>query len=288
MEKTFSVDYSKFHYTTDCFNIEIGNKGESKTLTIDGINYKDFISKTNQPKLDELEFTIIDSISTAIITIRDSKSKKIFDDFLENSFYQIQMNEICNLIIDVRYDSFNRDSDGAELFSYLTSEPFQYYDKLEVTENYDVPKGMRWFTHYPIEQDSTGKYYWKTHPQLEIQSPKPKDFSGKVFVLTNGFTFSATSEFSSIVKSKKRGLIIGLETGGSYYGNNSGGMLRKILPYSGIIVYVPPIHYIMAVKDSGNYSRGVIPDITVTENINDLILNQDLIKETALNLIQTE
>jgi len=288
MEKNFSLDYSQFHYTTDCFNIEVGNKGVSKTLKINGINYKDFLSKTSQPKLDELEFTIIDSISTAIITIRDSKSKKVFDDFLENSFYQIQMNEISNLIIDVRYDSFNRDSDGAELFSYLTTEPFQYYDKLEVTENYDVPKGMRWFTHYPIEQDSTGKYYRKTHSQLEIQSPKPKDFSGKVFVLTNGFTFSATSEFSSKIKSTKRGQIIGLETGGSYYGNNSGGMLRKILPNSGIIVYIPPIHYIMAVKDLGNYSRGVIPDITVPENINNIILKQDLIKDTALNLIQTE
>ncbi|MFK5983074.1 MAG: hypothetical protein QM499_09180 [Flavobacteriaceae bacterium] len=38
----------------------------------------------------------------------------------------------------------------------------------------------------------------------------------------------------------------------------------------------------------GNYSRGVIPDITITENINDFILNRDLIKETTLNLILTE
>ncbi len=288
LEKNFSIDYSKFHYTTDYFKIEVSNKGESKLITIDGISYKDFKLKTNQPKLEELEFTIIDSISTVIITIRDSKSKKAFDDFLENSFYQIQKNEISNLIIDVRYDSFDRDSDGAELFSYLTSEPFQYYDKLEVTENYDVPKGMRWLTHYPIEQNSTGKYYWKIHSQLEMQLPKTNAFFGKVFVLTDGFTFSATSEFSSIVKSKKRGLIIGLETGGSYYGNNSGGMLRKVLPNSGIIVYIPPIHYILAVKDSGNYPRGVIPDITVTENSNDFILNRDLIKETTLNLIQAE
>lgn len=288
MEKNFSVDYSMFHYSSEYFKLEVGNKGESKTVTIPGINYKDFISKTSQAKLDDLEFTILDSLSTAIITIRDSQSKRIFDKFLENSFSQIQMNEISKLIIDVRYDSFNRDSDGAELFSYLTKEPFSYYQSLEVTENYDVPKAIRWLTHYPIEQDSTGKYFWTIHPQLEIQSPKRKAFSGKVFVLTDGFTFSATSEFSSIVKSTLRGLIIGNETGGSYYGNNSGGMLRKALPNSGIIVYIPPIHYIMAVKDLGNYSRGVIPDIQVIENINDVILNQDLIIETALDLIQSE
>ena len=235
-----------------------------------------------------MEFTIIDSISTAIITIRNSKSRKAFDNFLQTSFSKIQLDNIRNLIIDVRYDSFNRDSDGAELFSYLTTEPFRYYAKLEVTKKYDVPKAIRWLTHYPIEQDNTGKYHWTIHPQLEIQSPKPIAFSGKVFVLTDGFTFSATTEFSSMVKSKGRGLIIGGETGGSFYGNNSGGMLRKVLPNSRIIVYVPPIHYIMAVTDLGDYSRGVIPDIEVTENINDYILNHDLIKETALNLIQTE
>ena len=288
MGKDFSIDYSKFHYTTEYFNLEVNINGVSETVTIRGINYKDFISKTSQPKLEDLEFKIIDSISTAILTFRDSKTKNIFDDFLEKSFYQIQINDIRNLIIDVRYDSFNRDIDGAELFSYLTTEPFQYYDKLEVTENYDVPKGMRWFTHYPIEQDSIGKCYWKIHPQLEMQSPKPKGFSGKVFVLTNGFTFSATSEFSSIVKSKKRGLIIGLETGGSYYGNNSGGMLRKVLPNSGIIVYIPPINYNLAVNDLGNYSKGVIPDISVHEKVDDFLLKKDLIKETVLKLIQTK
>lgn len=286
LENYFSIDYSKFHYTSGQFQIEINNSEENKTISVDGISYKDFISKTNHSKLDDMELKLIDSISTAIITIRNSKSKKAFNDFLENLFSKIRINKIHNLIIDVRYDSFNRDSDGAQLFSYLTTETFRYYDKLEVTKNYDVPKALRWLARYPIEQDSLGKYYWKIHPQLELQIPKPNPFLGKVFILTDGFTFSATSEFSSKIKSTKRGLIIGRETGGSYYGNNSGGMLRKVLPNSGIIVYVPPIHYILDVNDLGNYSRGVIPDIIVKEKFNNLILNHDLLKQAALNVIK--
>ncbi len=288
LEKNFSIDYSRFHYTTENFKIKVGQNVSGEIVTLAGVDYSDLKAFSSQPKFNEMEFLILDSISTAIITIRNSKSKKAFDDFLESSFYQIQINKISNLIIDIRYDSFNRDSDGALLFSYLTTEPFQYYNKLEVTENYDVPKAIRWFAHYPIIEDSTGKYYWTIHPQLEVQSPKPEAFSGKVFVLTDGFTFSATAEFASMVKSKSRGLIIGRETGGGYYGNNSGGMLRKVLPNSRIIVYVPPIHYVMAVGDLGNYSGGVIPDILVTQNINSLLLNKDLIKETALNIIQDE
>lgn len=288
LEKHFSIDYSKFYYTSEYFNIEVGQNGKTRIVTIDGISYKSFKSKTSQPDLEEMELTIIDSISTAIITVRNSKSKSHFDDFFENSFHTIETNKISNLIVDVRYDSFNRDSDGAALFSYLVTEPFRYYDKLEVTKNYDVPKVIRWLVRYPIEQDSSGKYFWKTHPQLEVQYPYPQAFTGKVFILTDGFTFSATSEFSSKIKSAKRGLIIGIETGGSYYGNNSGGMLKQVLPNSRIIVYVPPIHYNMSVNDLGNYSRGVLPDILVTNKIADVISNRDLIKETALNLIRAQ
>jgi hypothetical protein len=286
LEKNFSIDYSRFHYTSGNFKIEVEDKGRSKTETIAGISYGDFEAKTNHSKLDEMELKLMDSISTAIITIRDSKSKKTFNDFLENSFSKIRINKISHLIIDVRYDSFNRDSDGAELFSYLTAESFRYYDKLEVTKNYDVPKALRWLARYPIEQDSLGKYYWKIHQQLELQISKPNPFLGEVFILTDGFTFSATSEFSSKIKSTKRGIFIGLETGGSYYGNNSGGMLRKVLPHSGIIVFVPPIHYFLDVNDIGDYSRGIIPDIIVNEKVNNLILNHDLIEQAAINLIQ--
>ena len=43
----------------------------------------------------------------------------------------------------------------------------------------------------------------------------------------------------------------------------------------------------MAVNDIGGYSRGVIPDIAVKEDIIDIVMNRDMIKEAALNLIRT-
>lgn len=288
MEKNFSVDHSRFHYTSDEFIIKVKHKGEIIKVTLPGITFDDYINKSKQTNSADLELQIIDSLSIAIITVRNSSSKNVFNSFLENSFEEILSKQINNLIVDVRFDSFNRDSDGAELYANLSSEPFSYYSALEVTENYDVPKALRWLTHYPIEEDSTGKFYWKVHPQLELQIPKSNPFLGNVYVLTDGFTFSATSEFSSIVKSNKRGLIIGIETGGGYYGNNSGGMLRKILPNSNIKIYIPPIKYQMAVKDLGNYSRGVIPDTLVTENIHDVVLENDVILKAALEIISTD
>lgn len=285
MSKFFAIDFSKFHSDTDDFILEINNKKKNQNIKLKGVSYDFYIQQTHITPAKDLEFEIIDSLSIALISIRNSSSQKKFSEFLKSSFFQIQKMGINNLIIDLRYDSFNRDHDGAELYSYITDTVFSYYKKLEVTENYDVPKALRWITHYPIEQDSTGRFYWTIHADLNEQFPKPSPFQGNVFVLTDGFTFSATTEFSSIVKSNKRGLIVGIETGGGYYGNNSGGMLLRQLPNSKLKVVVPPIKYIMAVKDLGNYSRGVIPDVPVQININEVISGKDQTLNTALNLI---
>lgn len=285
MGRYFSIDFSKFFNGTENFELEIKSNNTVQNIQLQGITYDAYLSKTLIPEEKDLDFEIIDSLSVALIIIRNSSSGKKFSEFLESTFQQIQNTGIQNLIIDLRYDSFNRDHDGAELYSYITDTVFSYYKKLEVTENYDVPKALRWITHYPIEQDSTGRYYWTIHADLNEQYPKPSPFQGNVFVLTDGFTFSATTEFSSIVKSNKRGLIVGIETGGGYYGNNSGGMFLRQLPNSKIKVVVPPIKYIMAVKDLGNYSRGVIPDVPVQINIHEVILGKDQTLNTAINLI---
>jgi len=285
MGKYFSINFSKFHIVEEEFELEVKSNSTIQKTQLQGITYDDYLNKTLKPNEKDLEFEIIDSLAAALITIRNSSTRKKFSEFLESSFHQIQNTGIQNLIIDLRYDSFNRDHDGAELYSYITDTVFSYYRKLEVTEYYDVPKALKWITHYPIEQDSTGHHYWTIHADLNEQYPKPSPFQGNVFVLTDGFTFSATTEFSSIVKSNERGLIVGIETGGGYYGNNSGGMLIRQLPNSKLKVVVPPMKYIMAVRDLGNYSRGVIPDIPVHININEVISGKDQILNTAINLI---
>ncbi|MFT6850982.1 MAG: hypothetical protein ACJATA_001800 [Sphingobacteriales bacterium] len=63
-------------------------------------------------------------------------------------------------------------------------------------------------------------------------------------------------------------------------------MLRKKLPNSGIVVSIPPIHYILDVIDLGNLSKGVLPDIPVIETQENIILKRDLIKMAAIETVQ--
>ena len=54
----------------------------------------------------------------------------------------------------------------------------------------------------------------KDHPNLALQQPKSNNYKSKIFVLADGRSFSASAEFSSIVKTNNRGKFIGEECGG--------------------------------------------------------------------------
>jgi len=124
------------------------------------------------------------------------------------------------------------------------------------------------------------------HPNLGIQQPEADHFDGKVEFLTSGKSFSGAAEFSSIARSNKRGLFIGEETAGGYYGNTSGSKLTLILPNSKIRVNIPVTKYVMAVKKSKYSDRGIIPDYPIVPSINDYIQHKDVQMEFALKLMK--
>lgn len=196
----------------------------------------------------------------AVLTIK-SFSKQDFDDtkedyidFLRNSFLEIKKKNVHCLIIDIRQNGGGRDVYGSLLYSYLTNKPFSYYKSLETR------------TQILTKQD---------HPNFAIQFPSDNNFLGKVFFLIDGLSFSTTAELCSIAKSNKRGLFIGEETGGGYYGNSSGNFIDITLPNTKFVISIPTTKYTMDVKKTKHSNRGIIPDIEVLPTINDIINKQD-------------
>ncbi|HYV07248.1 MAG TPA: S41 family peptidase [Blastocatellia bacterium] len=218
----------------------------------------------------------------------DAEKKKGIREFYKESFESIQAKGSKSLIIDLRGNGGGEDELGQLLVSYLIDKPFKYYDDLVInamtfsfakytTSNMKIPEKL-------VETRADGKVHAIGHPNWGIKQPSKPHFAGKVFVLIDGGSFSASSEFLSLAHFHKLATFIGEESAGGYYGNSSGFMPMVTLPNTKLSLRVPLMTYYMAVSGYKQASRGVVPDYPVERTIADLIAGNDREMELGLKL----
>jgi len=215
--------------------------------------------------------------------------------FLKHAFEAIQSKGSRALILDVRENVGGEDELGELLFSYLADAPFKYYDDIIVNKwkgsfsftakytdphrDLNVPEGVA-----EPRADGRAHITLAGEPLLGLQQPSKPTFTGRVFVLINGGSFSTTAEFLSVLDSHHRGTFIGEESGGGYYGNTSGSAARIVLPNTRLVIYIPAMDVYVAGSGDHGAARGVIPDFPVQHSIADLIAGVDKDFELALEL----
>jgi hypothetical protein len=213
--------------------------------------------------------------------------------WLAETFKTLREKKTKALIIDLRNNGGGEDMYGALLISYLTEQPFKYFERIElktITPSFkrysdwgsNVEKN--WIT--STIPNPAGGFLGTTnlHQGLAVQKPADHPFLGKVFVLTDGGTFSTAADFCAVLHHLKRATFVGEETGGGYYGNNSGFEPRLKLPNSKLQVRVPMYEYWNAVSAPDWKRHGTIPDVPVESRVADWLIAKDLPLETALNL----
>ena len=187
--------------------------------------------------------------------------------FMQNAFMQVTASHISNLIIDLRGNAGGNDENGALLYSYLTDQPFRYQAGAVVI-NKSIEK--------------------QQHPLSAVQQPQKNNYDGKVIFLTNGKSFSATSEFCAVARSHQRGIFVGEETGGGYDGDVSGFRTTVILPNTKINVNIPETEFSMAVQKAKHKGRGILPDHVVVPAIANYLNHRDVQMEYAQALCQNK
>jgi Peptidase family S41 len=227
----------------------------------------------------------------ALMTVNEF-SKGHLTAFFKRSFRQLRKNKTQNLVIDLRTNGGGDINKSVLLTKFLINTSFKVADSV-----FSVSKNLSPFTRhissgffdnlgllFVTRKRKDGNYhfgYWTRHVFL----PKRKNhFDGKVFVLTNGLTFSASSLFCNALKGQSNVTLAGEETGGGWYGN-SGIMIPYItLPNTRLRVRLP-FFRLVQYEHIVTKGTGVIPDVYIGPNVSDILQGRDTKLEAVKKII---
>lgn len=112
--------------------------------------------------------------------------------------------------------------------------------------------------------------------------PAENSYSGKVFVLTDGASFSTSGHLASLLKYHGIGTFIGEESGGGAVVTDGGKSITlkntKMRAYCATTVFKTAVNGLPE-------GRGVIPDYEVKPSLDDYLRGKDPQLEKALELI---
>lgn len=236
--------------------------------------------------------TYVSSDSTiAILKIKGFKHtrhKKAYDSI----FNEIKSKGVKTLVLDLRYNGGGSLAEIHNLYSYLSSEPFVFIDTVRVTTRTAVATNkLRSFPKLAlvvfspvvlpflvknilaVKKDEQGNFYLKSKEE-KVTEPKSNRFDGRLYVITNGGSFSASCILSSNLKNSNRALFVGEETGGTYNGSVAGTMPLLKLPNSKLLFRIG-LQDIKPVNKTSEFGRGIFPDIPIIPSIYQIIENND-------------
>ncbi|WP_396600794.1 S41 family peptidase [Algibacter sp. R77976] len=231
--------------------------------------------------------------SVAYMKIRSFSNRK-YKKFYRESFNQLAFLKTENLILDLRDNGGGRISEIDYLYSFLTDKNYVFIEPIEVNSRLPLTKslisnGNSTFVNIIgaltyIDPISLGYQYFNTkkvddkiyYKMKYNKSKKPKkaNYKGKLYVLINGNSFSASSLISTHLKATKRATFVGEETGGAYNGCVAGLYRIYKLPNTKLNIRMGLMQIETSHKQTPD-GFGVKPDIVILPNLVDRQLDID-------------
>ena len=245
----------------EVYELEILENGVKKEVLLNKELPGTANNASNTPT-ENLVFTLKTSENLAIVTIKSfvyyNDQLPVFTSFIDSCFKQIKLNNIGNVVIDLRGNGGGDPYCAVHLLQYISNKPFRYYKKGATT-------------------------YYKDLEEKII--PFNDKFSGKLYVLINSLCTSTTGHLCSILKYHKLGTLIGSETGATYSCNAN--TINFELKNTKIYASVATKTYQTDVTGFAK-NQGIIPDYQVNRSLEEIIDEKDVEMEKAMELMLNE
>jgi len=224
-------------------------------------------------------FSFDASSNIAYLKISSFSDRKEFKEYYKSVFKFLQEKPNTKLIIDFRDNTGGYFGNGNKFLTYLTPKKFdlsfQEPIKKKAKNDYiGLNKWSKWtkvaFSLKPSKQKVKGQ-------STTTLTYKPSNylFDGKVFVITNGITFSQAALVAAQLN-ELGAVFFGQETGGTEMGCNGILNYDLILPNSELVVTIP-VYHVKSNSNKGEFGYGVKPNYHIQptlDNSKDYILNE--------------
>ncbi|HRD57920.1 MAG TPA: S41 family peptidase [Ferruginibacter sp.] len=298
LSKTYSVDYIDASGNAQTVNVPLWTPAKDTTKK----KRDSLVRKTPKPpkfskekQLQSLRsFTIDSSGKFATITLNTFSNGRLRS-FFRRSFREIRKTKIDQLILDVRSNGGGKVMSSTLLTKYLSNSPFKIADSVYSKARGVGPYGknikggfLNSIEMFFISRKKIDGKYHIGHLERKLYRPKRKNhYSGKLYVLINGPSFSATSLLCNNLKGQKNILLVGEETGGGWHGN-SGIMIPDIkLPNTKTSVRLP-LYRVVQYKHVPKTGTGVLPDWYIGTSYEALIKGYDYKMSEVIKRIMHE
>lgn len=282
--------------TVDCYEPQKKDSVKKNKVAFKTDQTKKNQRKIKQNRLDKYRKFSIDSTGKYAVMTISTFSNGQLRRFFRKSFRDIEKRKIEHVVIDIRSNGGGKVSYSTLLTKYVTRTPFKVTDSV-----YSTSKTLRPFLKhtqssllnelffYMLAYKKIGNLHHITRLEnKKYQLKKKHHYSGKLYILNHGPTFSAATLFSNVMKGQNQVTIIGEETGGGWYGNSGIIIPDFILPNTKLRLRMPLFRVVQTGHCTERFGKGIPPDVPVGYNLDALLKGKDLKIMKAIKMIEGE